>query len=124
LTVSFSRYQHKEIAELWIITNFGFFSVVEKPRDEVDGTLTIRGRVRSDLDELKAKYLPAMGPILEHQGTDYRYRASVARNELAVAMAKIVSDIDYSNFKTSVATAQGKDRARTYGDVWSVLHNL
>lgn len=57
---------------MWLMTRFGFFSVVQKP-GETD--LTVRARVEADLLALKAAYLPSMGPILANAGTDYQYRA-------------------------------------------------
>ena len=40
---------------MWAITNFGFFSIVEKPDDEQKRTLTIRARVKADLENLRDK---------------------------------------------------------------------
>lgn len=50
---------------MWIITPLGFFSIVQKPGDVPTGTLTIRARVRSDLEALKAAVLPGLGKITE-----------------------------------------------------------
>jgi len=106
---------------MWLMTNIGFFSVVQKRDDDV---LTVRARVKSDLEALKEKYIPTLGNILEGKGTDYKYRAKVSREDLAEAMRKIVMDIDYSNFKDSVAKKQGYKRASIYGEVWSDLMSL
>jgi hypothetical protein len=92
---------------MWLITNFGFFSIVEKSEDKGNDTLTVRARVRADLEELGKRYLPGMGAIVEHGGTDYPYRATASRAELAIAVLHATLDIDYSNFKSSVAKAQG-----------------
>lgn len=35
---------------MWVVTDFGFFSVVQKPGDAEAGTLTVRARVRGDLE--------------------------------------------------------------------------
>ncbi len=35
---------------MWLFTNFGFFSVVQK---DASGDLTIRSRTKSDLDRLR-----------------------------------------------------------------------
>lgn len=51
-------------------------------------------------------------------------RAKVSREDLAEAMQKIVMDIEYLNFKDSVAKKQGYKRASIYGEVWSALLNL
>jgi len=44
---------------MWLFTNFGFFSVVQKPGDSL---LTIRARAAFDLDRLRDEYLPTLSP--------------------------------------------------------------
>jgi hypothetical protein len=106
---------------MWFVTNFGFFSVVQKKGDDI---LTVRARARGDLEALKERYVSKLGHILKGEGTDYQYRARVSREDLAKAMGKIIMDIDYSNFKDSVAEKQGHKRARIYGEVWGTLLGL
>ena len=84
---------------MWLITNFGFFSIVEKPNQKGQGMLTIRARAKADLEALRAKYLPAMGPIEADKGTDYKYRAvapaaQVARGRRAPAGPVLVHEIE------------------------------
>lgn len=57
---------------MWIVSTLGFFSIVQKPEDKASGTLTVRARVRSDLDALREAVLPALGPIGTSATTDYR----------------------------------------------------
>lgn len=109
---------------MWVFTKIGFFSIVRKPDDHAEGTLTIRSRVHADLEALRTEYIPTLGSIVEHAGTDYRYRAKASKVDVQAAMAKIVGDITYSNFKNEVAKQQGKSRAATYGEVWSALYPL
>lgn len=109
---------------MWVITNFGFFSVVEKPADEKDRTLTVRARVKADLENLRDEYISDLGPIIEDAGTDYKFRAKVPRLDLASALSQIVLDIDYSNFKSSVAKIQGVERSKLYHKLWDVLYRL
>ena len=45
---------------MWLMTPSGFFSIVQKPEDEQAGTLTIRARVRGDLERLRETCLPGM----------------------------------------------------------------
>jgi hypothetical protein len=106
---------------MWLFTNFGFFSVVQKPGER---DLTVRSRLRSDLEHLRQRYLPTLGPVIEHGGSDYQFRAKISHAALAEAMSKIVLDIDYSNFKNSVAEQQGHARAKTYGKVWEALWQM
>lgn len=109
---------------MWLLTNFGFFSVVQKPGDAEKQSLTVRARVKADLESLRQKYIPNMGPIQANSGSDYKYRASISRSDFAIAALKIALDIDYSNFKDSVAANQGKARAGVYHEVWHQLLKL
>ena len=106
---------------MWLITNSGFYSVVQKPGNP---NLTIRSRVKEDLDRLRDGYLPSLGETIEGAGTDYRYRATASHEAVAEAMSRMAMDIDYSNFKDSVAEEQGHARAGVYHDVWAALMQL
>ncbi|HOI94567.1 MAG TPA: hypothetical protein PK250_07660 [Syntrophobacter fumaroxidans] len=106
---------------MWLITNFGFFSIVQKSGER---DLTVRARVREDLDTLREKYLPSLSETAEWEGTDYRFRAKASHAAVADAMRMIALDIDYSNFKNSVMAKQGSKREETYANVWSVLYRL
>jgi 8-oxo-dGTP pyrophosphatase MutT (NUDIX family) len=116
--------QQQEEQTMWIITPIGFFSIVQKPGDIAVGTLTVRARVRSDLEALKAAVLPGLGPIAESKSTDYRYRATAPRALVEAAMGKLAAQLDYANFKNQVAKVQGAKRANLYHDVWDVLHRM
>ncbi len=109
---------------MWLMTPVGFFSVVRKPTDERQNTLTVRARVRVDLEQLKARYLPELGPVLESRTTDYHFRAVAPQAAVALGMARLVTDLDYDNFKNAVAQRQGQARADLYHEVWSVLYEL
>jgi len=106
---------------MWLMTDFGFFSIVQK---EGEANLTVRARVKQDLQNLKERCLPAVGPIEETEYADYRFRVRVPREAFAEALRDIALDIEYPNFKNSVASKQGKARARVYEDVWRRLHGL
>lgn len=103
---------------MWLMTNFGFFSIVKKGGESY---LTIRARAKQDLLNLKERYLPDVGAIEVSDYTDYRYRVRVPQETFAEAMKSIALDIDYSNFKNSVAAKQGKARSCVYGEVWQTL---
>lgn len=109
---------------MWLLTPIGFFSVVQKPDDIQAQTLTVRARVRSDLEALKTTYLPELGQIQESAANDYRFRAIASQAALVQAMARLVQGLDYSNFKDEVARRQGHARADLYHEVWSALYRL
>lgn len=109
---------------MWLLTPLGFFSIVRKPADVKAGTLTVRARVRADLERLREACLPGLGEIVADAGTDYRYRAQAPRGEVGLALADLTARIDYANFKDTVAARQGKARAALYGKVWQTLYAL
>ena len=94
-------------------------SVVRKPTDERQNTLTVRARVRADLEQLKASYLPELGPVLENSSTDYRYRAGAPQAAVAQAMARLVADLDYDNFKNRIAESRGHAFHDALSNVWT-----
>lgn len=109
---------------MWLITPVGFFSIVQKSSDIAADTLTVRARVRSDLEALRAHFLPSLGEIQESKTNDYRFRAVAPRGDVAGAMADMVNNLQYSNFKNQVAKVQSPARAHLYHDVWNVLYRL
>ena len=109
---------------MWIITEIGFFSIVQKPEDKASGMLTVRSRVRSDLEALAKTRLNLATPITEHEVSDYRYHAKALQTDVAHALASLVNSIDYVNFKSHVAQTQGTARAHVYADVWHTLFGL
>ena len=109
---------------MWLLTPFGFVSIVQKPGDAQQGTLTVRARVREDLESLRHCYLPGLGEIHESHSNDYRFRAQAPRRQVSAALSAVVDDLGYSNFKSQVSKEQGAARAHLYHDVWSVLYRL
>ncbi|MBP8128715.1 MAG: hypothetical protein KA184_03980 [Candidatus Hydrogenedentes bacterium] len=107
---------------MWVMTRFGFFSVVQKTGES---GLTIRARVREDLERLRDEgWLPRLGEIHADAGTDYQFRAHASRADFAEALRQIALGIDYDNFKNTVHDEQGSARARVYGKVWDLLWEL
>lgn len=106
---------------MWLFTNIGFFSAVQKPGTNY---LTIRARVKGDLDALRDNYLPELSQTIGHAGTDYPWRATVPHAAFAAALGKIVIDLHYPNFKNEVAARQGKARSNRYHKVWSALYDM
>ena len=101
---------------MWVFLPDSMLSIVQKPGDAEAGTLTVRGRVAGDIE----KVFPE-AKVTEGAGTDYRFRASIPREQVAKAMHDAVMGIGYGNFK-----AQVKDRARhdAYLGCWSEMMKL
>lgn len=106
---------------MWVFTPYGFYSVVEKPEDRDTGMLTVRSRVKADLDALRERFMPELGQTISGTGTDYRYRAKIAKSAFSEGMKRVSESVDYDNYKHAVGTRQGYDRARIYARVWTDL---
>lgn len=109
---------------MWLVTTFGYFSIVQKNSDRQAGTLTVRSRIRGDLELLKQKYLPSLSDIETSGGADYPYRAKAPRADLAQAFAQAILELSYSNFKAEAALQLGHRREDAYTDVWLTLRKL
>ena len=109
---------------MWLVTTFGYFSIVQKNSDKAEGTLTIRARVRGDLETLKQRYMPRMGEIDDSSGADYPYRVKARRVDVAKAFAQAILDMKYSNMKAEIAAQQGPERERICSEVWMQLRRF
>ncbi|CAB5220232.1 hypothetical protein UFOVP233_24 [uncultured Caudovirales phage] len=105
---------------MWIFLNNAFLSVVD-PEAAYDGMsgpigdkLLVRARIDGDIEAVFPQ-----AKVTETPHRDYRFRALVSRHMVALAMAKAVNQIGYSNFKGSVPE---KARHDAYSGVWGVMY--
>ena len=66
---------------MWLFTNFGFFSVVQKNGEP---ELTVRSRTQGDLLRLQRHYLPGLSEPVFGQGTEGAVKAYQEQNGLEV----------------------------------------
>ena len=105
---------------MWLCTQHGFFSIVQKK----PGEFHIRGRVRQDMDNL-LKLCEAKWPIIETKDGDYRYRIVCGQTEVSEALKRLAASIDYSNFKSLIhAKADQADKSDAYAKLWGNLYKL
>ena len=88
-----------------------FLSAVSD-RDDPE-RLLVRARFRGDLEAMFPE-----AEVHEDVGTDYRFRAWVDRVEVVQMIADAATEIDYTNFKSTVAEPW---REQAYFDVWAAL---
>lgn len=99
---------------MWIMTKIGFFSIVEKSKDQ----MCIRSRRRQDLSALKILFGTNAEIIrTPPENSDYRFRMFLSREFFMSQLPKLVSLIDYSNFKDAVKKVNPK-REKLYHKVW------
>jgi hypothetical protein len=108
---------------MWLQTNVGFFSLAEKAQSIDREQLTIRARVRSDLEALQMIYLPGL-TFTADDGPDGLFEATVHKASFAAAMTNMVKGISYSNFEDEVCAVQGQARAAVYANVQMALARL
>ena len=82
---------------MWLFTNRAFLSVVR--HSDKPNILIVRSRFPNHIETV----FPGAN-VTEDTGTDYRYRAELNPKEVSEAIAKMVSEIDYDNFKNSLDT--------------------
>lgn len=99
---------------MWLCTNKGFLSIVDKAADP--NCLMVRARVKAHLQAI----FPG-AKIQRTEGNDYLFRAEIARGEVAARVAESIMEISYDNFKGSVADKKLHD---AYMGVWSVMGRL
>lgn len=105
---------------MWLFTPFGFYSVVFN-RDCSPGMLCVRARYKEDLDRLREKFLPELGPTEKKDLRDYKFRAYAPQHAVADAMKRFVESIDYHNFKDEVMKTIGLPRELQCSRVWGVM---
>lgn len=104
---------------MWIITPRGFYSAVAKPEDG-DTFVTVRARSERDIRNL-AELIDAEPS--RDDGTDYRWRIRCRKSQWAEAVSTMVDEIDYSNFKSRIAS-EDPERAHLLARVWDVLYDI
>jgi len=105
---------------MWLVTKFGFFSVVAH-QDDPDLVL-VRARSRDDLEQLRAfgQGRDICTPmIILTPAADYCCRMIVARGDWDRLGAALTADIDYINFKQQVHGEPERDAA--YMQMWSIM---
>ena len=80
---------------MWLFTNRAFLSIVR--HSDKPNVLLVRSRFPNHIQTIFPK-----AHVTEDVGTDYRYRAELKTEEVSKAIAKMILNIDYPNFKGSL----------------------
>ncbi len=102
---------------MWIFKNDAFVSIVQDW--DMPDQLWARARIRGDLERF---FDVTDLPVIETPSADYRFRVVVDREAVKSALICAVDDIDYDNFKSSIAATPVEDeRHNAYLKVWSAM---
>ena len=99
---------------MWLFTSNSFVSIVGDDKHPHKGDLLVRARFEGDIEELFPQ-----AKVFAKTPSDYKYRAWVSRAEVEIAVANYIDNIDYDNFKNSVADDNRHD---DYVGVWQVMY--
>ena len=104
---------------MWIFTLDGFFSAVQD-RDNPN-RIMVRARVREDIDRLAerlAELTSSPAPeVLAWAGSDYAFRVFIPRATWGRYLARLVTEMEYTNFKAAVPHTSTY-RSAAYMSVW------
>ena len=106
---------------MWLVTQHGFFNVIQYPEDKKKNPLTIKARRKSDLIQI-GKLIP-LGKIEFSDRADYKYRAKAKRPDVQACMAEMIGKIDYDKTKSRLNEVH-PDRSDIYLSTWGVLCEL
>ena len=99
---------------MWLCLKNSFLSIVSK--DCRPDELTVRARRPGDIE----KVFPD-AKVTRNTGSDYLYRAVVPRDVVKQALAAMIENIDYPNFKDSV---EDRSLHAAYVSVWCAMAGL
>lgn len=103
---------------MWVFLNDAFVSAVEHKDD--DRLLVVRARVEGDLE----RFFRGMNvDVQRHEDRDYLFRTIVPKPDFARRLSTHAEEIDYPNFKGSIAS-EDIDRHESYLSVWAVMSHL
>lgn len=92
---------------MWLFTKHGLLSIVADKSN--DDNLLVRARQAHHITEIIPGCIPKYTPK-----ADYHWRISLDRTVVAGAIASVISEIRYANFKDSA----DKELKATYMKVW------
>jgi hypothetical protein len=86
----------------------GALSIVQRSRiaKNDDRTLVVRGRRVEHLEAFRDNWCPDLGEIIHLNGRDYQWRAYAKPDDVALAVARVVLNIDYGNFKSATESPE------------------
>ena len=96
---------------MWLFLNNAMLSIVAH-KDEPK-ILHVRARVKGDIEAVFPN-----ATVIETPTGDYQFRADVSRIDVADRMIDLCYDMNYTNFKNSVAD---RERHDVYYKVWNAM---
>ena len=99
---------------MWIMMNNSYLSIVSKDCGPTE--LLVRARRAGDIERVFPN-----AEVTRHTNSDYLYRAVLPRDAVKQALAAMIDQIDYPNFKDSV---EDRSLHAAYVGVWCAMAGL
>lgn len=116
---------------MWLFTKFGLISAVctrqghgEHGQPVDPDQIALRFRRRQHLENLQRRFPKLLDrlPVWESATADYRYRLFVPKPVWVKLATDLAADVDYTDFKRSVAAYPGKDEyEQRLLEIWNVM---
>ena len=97
---------------MWIFSQDGFFSIVQKGEQ-----FHVRARRKQDLVNV------GLAPTKSYAGSDYPWRTILPnRDELLMLLEKLGKSVDYPNFKGRIGErTDQRNRLGDYHKIWALM---
>lgn len=102
---------------MWVFSQYGFYSIVEKQ----SGVFQVRSRSREDLENL-IRHSGMYFAVIDTPQGDYSHRIEITRSELDFIFETLAQSVDYPNFKDKVAKTKQKSRLKMFHDIWELVY--
>jgi len=99
---------------MWVMMNNSYLSIVSKDCGPTE--LLVRARRAGDIERVFPN-----AEVTRHTNSDYLYRAVLPRDAVKQALAAMIDQIDYPNFKDSV---EDRSLHAAYVGVWCAMAGL
>jgi hypothetical protein len=99
---------------MWIMMNNSYLSIVSKDCGPTE--LLVRARRAGDIERVFPN-----AEVMRLTNSDYLYRAVLSRDAVKQALAAMIDQIDYPNFKDSV---EDRSLHAAYVGVWCAMAGL
>jgi hypothetical protein len=101
---------------MWLMTKYGFYSIVQKQ----PGEYHVRSRDRKDIENLMTRLPLDQVQIIESKSSDYAFRIIVKKEDVESILKFLGETIDYDNFKDKIDQTPDQNH-KPYHEVWGIL---
>jgi hypothetical protein len=108
---------------MWIQTTHGTFAIARYPEDIACGMLTLQSNSFDDLFVFSRRYLNGIQPN-SAKGGPFSYSLRAPESHVALAVAKLASEVWYSELPGAIETLAGPDSGSDYWAMYKGLYNL